>query len=287
MTLDHFYHHEIFQVGIVILAAIGVQAYSRNAIERLVRRAVRNGQFDNEIDEKKREDTVISLLHTSFSLIVWTLAFFFILGLLKVNVAGLLTGAGLFGVIFGFGAQSTIKNYLSGIYVLTENQYRVGDVITLSGGVVGSVPVSGVVEDITLRITKLRALDGSLHTINNGDAAVITNRTFKYANVAVDITVSYDSDIDQVEQVINQVGKQMLEDDTLNKQIITPISFLRVDNFNESGVIVKVFGKVKPATQWDVAGAFRRRIKDAFDKQGIAMGVPEQRQSTKPARHHK
>ncbi|MDL2363110.1 MAG: mechanosensitive ion channel family protein [Patescibacteria group bacterium] len=273
MTLDHFAHHEVFAVGMVVIGALAVQVFSRNAIERLVRRAVRADRYESPVDEKKREDTVIGLFHTSFALGVWIMALMFILTILRVNPTGLLTGAGLFGVVFGFGAQNIIRNYMAGVCILTENQYRVGDIVSMSGGLLGPAVASGIVEDITLRITKLRDLDGTLHIIRNGDAGSIVNRTFKYSNVLMDVTVEYTSDIDMVEKLMNEVGTKMLENEEFNKLITTPISFLRVESFNDSGVVLKAMGKVKPGAQWSVAGEYRKQIKAAFDKHKIRLGT--------------
>jgi small-conductance mechanosensitive channel len=273
MTFDHFLHHEILQVIIVVLAAVAVQVFSRNAIERLVRRAVRADRYESKQDEKKREDTVIGLFHTSFSLIVWVLATLFVLGLLRVNVTGIVTGAGVFGVIFGLGAQGIIRNYLAGIAILTENQYRVGDIISMSGGMLGPANATGVVEDITLRITTIRDLDGTLHIVRNGEAGIIVNRSFKYSNVLMDVTVGYESNLDQVEKLMNEVGKEMLSYEALNELIVTPVCFLRVESFSDAGVVIKVMGKVKPGAQWQVAGEFRRHIKIAFDKHKIKLGT--------------
>lgn len=275
MDFQHFLHHEIFQIGLVVIGAIGFQLISRTFIERLVRRLIRADYFENSQDEKKREDTVISLFHTTSALVVWGVAVCFILGLLHVNVAGLATGAGLFGVIFGLGLQSTIKNYLAGFFILTENQYRVGDMVTLAGGTLGAASASGVVEEITLRITKLRDINGTVHTVRNGDAGTIVNRTYKFANVIMDITVGYDTKLETFETLVNELGKKMLETDELNKLITTPITYLYVESFSETGAVVRVMGKVKPGAQWKVAGEFRGLLKETCSKQKITLGASE------------
>jgi len=138
-------------------------------------------------------------------------------------------------VVLGLGAQSTIKSYLAGLFIILENQYRVGDIITLNGlGIQDGV--SGVVEDISIRITKLRDLDGNLHIVSNGTAQVITNRTFQYAKVNIDVPVSYDADIDKVQKVIDETGTAMASDEAWQKLILEPIKFLRVDSFNDFSV---------------------------------------------------
>lgn len=274
MNLNPLFYNEAVQIGLVILGAIAVQVFSRHAIERLVQQVVRANRYESRAEEKKREDTVISIFHTAFALVIWAIAAFTILGLLRVNLAGLLTGAGIFGVIFGISAQNTIRNYMAGVAILIENQYRVGDVIRLNGGLLGgNVVAEGVVEDITLRVTKLRDLEGRLLIVRNGDAGIIENRTFAHANVVIDITVPYDSDLEKIERLVNHVGTEMLTSEEMNKCITKPIGFLYVDNFTDSGVVVRARGTVKPGSQWKVAGEFRRLLKVEADKQKLKLGA--------------
>lgn len=178
------------------------------------------------------------------------------------------------GIIIGLGAQATIRDYLAGISILAENQYRVGDIITLSGGTTGD-GASGVVEEITLRITKLRDLDGTLNIVRNSDASVITNRTYKYSSVVIDVGVAYDSDIDAVERVMNAVGDELLNDPIFGVDIVEQIKFLRVNEFGESAILVKAVGKVQPARQWEIGGEYRRRLLKAFTAEDIVIAFPQ------------
>jgi small conductance mechanosensitive channel len=256
------------QICLVLLAAIVLQTISKYVIEQVVEQAVRAQRYRSRIDEKKRTQTLSTIFRTAADVIVWIAAALLILSELGVNIAALATGAGLVGVIVGLGAQSAISDILAGVFIIAENQYRVGDVVTLT---TSGKPISGVVEDISIRITKLRDLDGNLHIVRNGQTNIVTNLTFDYANVNIDIDVSYDTDIDRLEHIINTVGTDMAADDLWQEAIKEPIQFLRIDSFESSGVRVKVLGKVEPAKQWDVAGEFRRRIKKAFESEGIAI----------------
>ena len=256
------------QVCLTLLAVLVLQFVSRHAIERIVKHSVRSHKYVTRLDGQKRANTLTNVFQTAAAVALWIVGVFVILSQLHVNIAALMTGAGLIGVIVGFGAQSAISDFLAGMFILAENQYRVGDIVTLT---VASKEISGVVEDITIRITRLRDLDGNLHIVRNGLTTTITNLTFNYANVNVDVRVAYESDIDTVERVINEVGAAMAEDEKWSKVIKEPIAFLRVDGFEESAVRVKALGKVEPATQWDVAGEFRRRLKKAFEKSGISI----------------
>lgn len=259
--------HRSVQIGITLLAAVLFQLLSRLPIDRFVRRVVvQSHRYHNAEEEKKREDTLVSVFHTAFAVAIWVITLMVVLFELRVNVAGLLTGAGVLGVVVSLGAKNAISDFLAGIFIIAENQYRVGDIVTLA---TGTGTVSGVVEDITVRITKLRDLDGYLHIVPNGSIGIVTNMTFQFANVNVDIPVAYEADVDKVVKIINQVGVSMMDDKEIGADVVEPIQFLRVDNFEDSSMKVKALGKVRAGTQWDVAGDFRRRLIAAFDKHHI------------------
>lgn len=279
MQIFELLTNETVQIVLVILTALLVQAFARKFIAQLIRRAVRSHKFESRAEERKREDTIIKILGRTAGVIVWLVAFVSILGILRVNIAGLLTGAGVVGVILGLGAQSTIKDYIAGIFILVENQYRVGDIVTLSGGSTGvgvsGSGTSGVVEDISLRITKLRDLEGTLHIVRNGEASIISNRTFKHSSVVIDVNVAYDADIDQIELAMNGVGAELAAEDKWKPEFVEPIQFLRVDKFADSAVVARAVGKVVPAAQWDIAGEYRRRLLRQFKEQGLTIALPQ------------
>lgn len=266
------FHHPATQIALTFLVAILLQITVRRSIERIVHRAVRGHKYASQIDEEKREHTLTTIFRTASAVIIWTVVIILILWHLDVNIAALMTGAGLVGIIVGFGAQSAIRDFLAGIFIITENQYRVGDIVTLT---IAGKDVSGIVEDITIRITRLRDLDGNLYTARNGEVALVSNASFGYANVNIDISVAYESDVDKVEKVMNQVGNDMAKDGLWSPHIFEPIQFFRVDGFEDSAVRIKALGKVEPAMQWELAGEYRRRIKKAFEKHGIEIPFPQ------------
>jgi moderate conductance mechanosensitive channel len=273
IALPQLLDNTFIQVLLTIIIALLLQVTLRTPIERIVRRVIRTHRYSSKEEERKREDTLITIFHTASMVFIWIFAIIAILMQLHVNLASLLTGAGLIGIVVGVGAQGAVRDFLAGIFIILENQYRVGDIVTLSAGVTGGV--SGVVEDITVRITKLRDLDGNVHIVSNGSVGVITNMTFKYANVNIDIPISYNTDIDTVKKIINDVGIDLAGDDVFGADVMEAVQFLRVDSFDASVMMVKALGKVKAGTQWDVAGEFRRRLKMAFDKKGIDIPYPQ------------
>lgn len=257
-----------FQVAVILTAAYVTQWFIRRYISRIVKRAVRSHKYESRTVERQREKTLVGILGTASAVIVWLIASVLVLSALNVNIAALATGAGLIGIVVGFGAQSTVKDFVAGIFIIAENQYRVGDIVEVAGK-------AGVVEDITIHITRLRDLDGNMHVIPNGAIDTVTNMTYQYANVNVNVGVAYNSDIDKVIKVINEVGEDMAGKGKYKEDILEPIAFLRVDSFDDSAVTVKALGKVAPAKQWDIAGEFRHRLKEAFDKNDIEIPFPQ------------
>lgn len=274
MTFTQIISYPLVQIALILLIAFVLHRFSSQIINVFVTRIMARHKFETVADRQKQQETVAGIFRTTAGVLLWLIAVGAILSVLNFDLAQIAAGAGFFGIIIGLGAQATIRDYLAGIFILLEGQYRVGDIVTLNGGGV-SQETSGVVEDITLRITKLRDLDGTLNIIRNGEASIITNRTFKYSSIVIDVGVSYDSDIDKVEEIMNRVGKDMLKDEELNKVIKEPMRFFRVDDFAESAVIIKTVGKVAPAKQWDIAGEYRRRLLKVFRKEGVVIAYQQ------------
>jgi len=267
-----FFHYTFVQIVLTLAVVIVVQIILRESIYRIVAGMVRGHKHASRQEELQREKTLAGVFKAALAVTLWTIAVVVILYQLHINVAALLTGAGLVGVLVGFGAQNAIKDYLAGVFVLAENQYRIGDIVTLYAG---GANIGGVVEEITLRITKLRDADGNLHTVPNGSGGVVTNRSFNFANVNIDVGVAYDSDLDKVRAVIDEVGIAQAGDEDLKSVILEPIHFLRLDAFGDRAVMLRATGKVQPAKQWEVAGDFRMRLKKAFDANHITIPLPQ------------
>ena len=258
----------VLQLLITVIVAIVLHILLRALVSAIVDRMVRQRNYSTKGDEIKRRDTLKGVLRTLTTVVLWVIVVLVLLRQSGIDLGTLATGAGFFGVIFGFGARGAIQDFVSGLCIIGEDQYRVGDVIRLQ---IGSVMLSGTVEDLTIRITKLRDLDGNLHIVSNGTPQSITNLSYEYANVNINLPVSYYSDIDKVEKVVNQVGLDMASDEKWAKDIYDPISFLRLNEFEESAMLIKALGKVRPAAQWAIAGEFRKRITNAFDENGIII----------------
>lgn len=190
-----------------------------------------------------------------------------------VNIAAMLAGLGIVGIAVGFGAQSLIKDLLAGIFILLEDQYRVGDVVNVAG-------IGGLVEEIGLRRTVLRDLDGVVHSIPNSEIKVASNFAKGYSRVNLNISVAYGEDLDRVIEVINRVCKEMAEDPKWSADFVSTPKVLRVDKLGDSGIEIKILGDTQPLRQWDVMGELRLRIKRTFDQEGIEIPWPHTKRST-------
>jgi len=258
----------LLNIIIILLSGVIARILLTKLVRNIVKQTVRHDLFPTETDRKKRLQTLDGLVGASVRVIVWVVVGITIINEVGVNTAPLIASAGIIGIVVGFGAQTLIKDFTSGLFIIAENQYRVGDVIEING-------ISGVVEDITIRTTVLRDLDGHLHHIPNGSIDVTTNMTMEHANLHEDITVGLDTDIEQLEHVINHVGEQLVNDSDLKRLIIQPPSFVRVTGFNDNGLVVKILGKTTPGDQWKVQGEFYRLLKKAFDKHHIDVPYPQ------------
>ncbi|SVC12570.1 uncharacterized protein METZ01_LOCUS265424, partial [marine metagenome] len=180
-----------------------------------------------------------------------------------------LGGFGIAGIAVGFGAQYLVRDLIAGVFILAENQYRTGDVVTVAG-------TSGLVESINLRRTVLRDLDGQVIVIPNGEISVAFNKTKYWSRVNLDIGVAYKEDVDRVVEVLNEVGEEIAADPYYGLMLITPPQVLRLDSLDDSAVTFKMLGDCKPMKQWEITGEMRKRIKIRLDNEGIEIPFPHQ-----------
>lgn len=253
---------------IIIVVAFLFYHFSSSFLERIVRKVVRSEKYHSAEAEKKREDTLIKVLGMTVKVLVWLVVAMMILSELGINIGPIIAAAGVAGLAFGFGGQYLIRDVISGLFIILENQYRVGDVACFDG-------TCGVVEDINLRLTTLRDLDGTVHHIPNGEIKKASNLSKGFSRINIDLGIAYHSDLEKVIQVVDKVGEEMFNDPVWREMMEGQPKFLRVEEFADSAIIIKILGDTKPLKQWDVAGEFRKRIKIAFDKEGIEIPFPQ------------
>ena len=258
--------------GIRILVIVALGALLCVILDKflppIVRRAVaRTGHKESKEGMEKRTNTLLSIFKGMGRVFIGIVAIMMILEEVGVPIAPVLAGFGIAGIAIGFGAQYLIRDYIAGIFIIMENQYRVGDVAKVAD-------IAGLVEEVTLRKTVLRDLDGIVHHVPNGEIRVASNFTRHFARVNLDVEVAYGTDLDHAMGVINRVGQELAEDENWRQLIKTPPQALRVDKLGSSGIEIKIVGDVKPMQQWAVMGELRLRLKKAFDAEGIEIPWP-------------
>ncbi len=266
------------RIGGIMLVVIIADIIIRRTIPRAIHVTTKRRLTKTAEDEvRKRADTLSHVITGTAHSVLLLVAFFTILPELGINIAPLLAGVGIIGLAIGFGSQSLVKDLISGLFILIDNQYGKGDVVTLRG-------ISGLVEDVGLRRTVLRDLDGIVHYIPSGEISVASNFTQDWSRVNMNVSVSYSEDLDRVFEVINRVGKELAEDPAFAPLIIEPPQVLRVDAFADSGIEIKILGDTQPIKQWDVMGELRLRLKRAFDEEGIEIPFPHMTLVTRGAK---
>lgn len=257
-------------IRVVVIIAIAVILYFvfKYLIPKFIRRFMSRrmaGEEDTEIE--KRTDTLSSSLVTITGVIILIIAILTILPEFGVNITTLIAAIGVGGLAIAFAAQNLVRDFITGFFILFEDQYRVNDVVTIAG-------ISGLVEEIGLRRTILRDLDAKVHSIPNGKVEISTNHTKKFSRVNLNISVGYGENLDKVFETINRVCQEMAADPKWKEDFISTPTVLRVDNLGDSGIDIKIMGDTKPARQWDIMGELRLRIKKTFDSEGIEIPWP-------------
>lgn len=255
-------------IVVVIFVSYIAHKFALLFTTKLIRKVVTPGNFSTKEDEKKREDTLIQIFSATFSVTIIIVAGLMILQEVGVEIGPLLAAAGIAGIAFGFGGQYLIRDLISGLFIIMENQYRIGDVVCFDN-------TCGAVEDISMRMTTLRDLDGVVHHVPHGEIKKVSNLSKYFARVNLNIGIAYHSNLDHVISVVNRVGNELAEDSYWKEHIIKAPQFLRVNDFADSAIIIKILGDTMPLKQWEVAGELRKRLKIAFDHEGIEIPFPQ------------
>jgi len=253
-------------IGLAYLFYMIIKVLAPPLLERWVK--ARGTGRRARAEHVKRAQTLSSVVSQAAAIFIVIIALFMLLSEVGLDITPLLAGAGVAGIAIGFAAQSFIKDLIGGFLIIFENQFDVGDVIKVAD-------VIGGVEEINLRRTLLRDLDGILHIVPNGEIRVASNYTMMWSRAHLDISVAYKEDLDRVMSIIRRVWEETAEDPQWGPQLISRTPFiLRVNEFGDSGIEIKVVGDTKPMMQWNVMGELRRRIKRVFDEQGIEIPWP-------------
>jgi small-conductance mechanosensitive channel len=256
----------ILVIGIVV--RFGIKRSLRVFIKRVVALRTDGGGVEEASRRALRADTLIQLANSITSVVVIGIVLLLILGQLGINLAPLLAGAGVAGIAIGFGAQTFVKDLLVGISVLAEDQYGVGDVINFGEG-------SGTVESMTLKSTRVRALDGTLWHLPNGEIARVANMTQGWSRVILDVGVAYASEITFVHERIQEVLDSLALTDGVGSKFLEAPEIWGVQDLGESSIVIRVAIKVLPGEHWQITRILRAAIKEKFDASNIEIPFPQ------------
>ena len=215
-----------------------------------------------------RAETLKTVLRSIASFVIWTFATLMVLGELNINLGPLIAGAGVAGVALGFGAQSLVRDFLTGIFMLIEDQYGVGDVIDVGEAV-------GVVEAMTLRTTKLRSVDGAVWHVPNGEIRRVGNMSQQWSRALLDVEVGYGTDLGHAREVIARVADEVYAEPDWAPVILEPPEIWGVESLGADGIAIRLVLKTKPGEQWRLQREIRARLKDRFDAEGIEIPFPQ------------
>jgi moderate conductance mechanosensitive channel len=275
------------KVVLIVVIALVVNALAQRAISRFVesveRATVRRGigppsdpgslLMTGPLGERahQRAETIAVVLRSFAKVVIFGMASLMVLGAIApdVNLGPLIAGAGIVGVAIGFGSQSLVRDFLSGMFMLIEDQFGVGDVIDAG-------EASGVVEGLSLRTTRLRDVEGTVWHIPNGEIRRVGNKSQEWSRALLDIEVAYDTDLDLAQDIIKRVADEVWGDQEWAGSVLGEPEVWGVEQLGASGIAIRLVVKTKPADQWKVMRVLRRRIKDAFDANGIEIPFPQQ-----------
>lgn len=286
-NLANWFIDKPVQVLIVLVIAWVLARLSRRWVRRFVTRVVappvtsaqRLGQLGIELPQaltagepdprrSARADSISIMLTSTIVVSIWVLAGFVVLGIVGIELGPLIASAGIAGVALGFGAQSLVKDCIAGLFMLIEDQYGIGDVVDLGEAI-------GVVEEVSLRTTVLRSLDGTVWHVPNGVVQRVGNKSQLWSVAVIDVDVAYDSDLERARTLLQQAADEVCETEAFREQVLEPPKVLGVEALAADGISIRLTIKVTPGSQWDLQRAIRQHVKDVFDRAGIEIPFPQ------------
>jgi len=263
---------ELHGVKIVVYVAVAIAAtiVARLLVRRFAKRLEGKPSLTQELN-LQRAATIAHALSAAFIVAIWAVGILLVVSELDVPLSPLLTSAGVAGVALGFGAQSLVRDALSGFFILLENQFGVGDVVAVQ--TVGGL-VSGKIESLTLRVTTLRDFDGTLHVVPNGNIQFVSNKSRNWARAIVDVRVGYGEDVDKVRRVLEELFDEVRMDEVLSDWILEGPSILGVERLADYALVVRVIAQTRPSKRWDTERQLRERITVRLSERGIRVPMP-------------
>lgn len=263
-NIGHWLSDHGFEIAVILITAYLVKEFGGQFLSRIFHRTIRADLYPTKSDRTKRLETIDSITNAILKVGVVIIAGIMIVSELGVDTTPIVASAGIIGIALGFGAQSLIKDLTSGIFIIIDNQYRVGDIVKLDD-------IAGRVEAITIRTTVLRGLSGTLYHVPNGSIKTTANLTMSYGGIEEDIVFGHDTDISKLAIVIDRVGKNLALDPDFTKKILEPPRFERIVGFTPDGIKIKILGTTTPNDSWEVRGEFYKRLVVDLRKSDIQL----------------
>lgn len=254
----------VADIAIAVVVALAAWEVANGLITAHLNRRDESG---HAIIRSARVRTLLPLIRNALFIVISVMAGLIVLSEVGVDIAPLLAGAGVVGLAVGFGAQSLVKDVITGAFFMFEGTINIGDVVDIGGQ-------SGLVEGMTVRSLRLRDLNGSLHTVNFGSVSIVTNMTREFSYYVVDVKVSYQYDPDDVMEVLRQTDEELRADESFKYYILQPIEIMGLETFADTSFIVRARIRTRPIKQWDVGREFNRRLKHNLERRGIVQAVP-------------
>jgi len=283
-TITHWLGGTPLYVVLVLVATFVLNVVVTRSIQRAVARAAKAARHTRHGSEKRnartadlsemlmgergeqRAEAIGQLLRSITSLTIWGIGILIVLSRLGIDLGPLLASAGVLGVALGFGAQALVKDYLAGIFLIIEDQYGVGDMVDVG-------PVVGTIEEVSLRITRLRDMTGVVWYVRNGEIVRVANRSQGWTIAAIDIPVAYDEDLTRIRRIVEDVAQHMDDDPSYDDVLLGRPEFAGVESVSGEAVFVRIIAKAAPEQEVRVERELRERMKAAFDKEGVRVPV--------------
>ncbi len=252
---------------VLLIIALRTSSFMIEKLKNVLAKRTVNQTDEPNLEVEKRLNTLMGIVKKGVAIFIWTIFIMIFLKKINIDIAPLLAGAGIVGLAVGFGAQELVRDFITGFFILLENQIRTGDVAIING-------TSGLVEKIELRTITLRDLSGTVHVFQNGKINTVSNMTKGWSAIVFDIGVAYKENLDRVMEIMSEVAEDLRQDQKFKSLILEPMEIFGLDSFGDSALVVKGRIKTKPIQQWVVGREYRKRLKEAFDKHKIEIPFP-------------
>ncbi|MCX7833201.1 MAG: mechanosensitive ion channel family protein [Ignavibacteria bacterium] len=264
-AVDWLIQHAPSIIVLIILLFVSLKLFTFliKRIKKIIIKKVEKSSLD-KIESEKRINTLMSIICKTGRVTIWIIFLMMLLKTIGVDIAPILAGAGILGLAIGFGAQSLIKDVISGFFILLENQIRVGDIATING-------ITGTVEEIQLRTVILRDMTGVVHIFEAGKIDSLANITKEWSASILDIPIAYKENIDEVIKIMNDVADELYKDENHKDKFLAPFEIFGLEKFDESAIIIRARMKTVPHQQWALAREYRKRLKAVFDEKNIEI----------------